>query len=534
MWSAFPPLGWWPLGWVAPVFWLGLVQRKQLAGRRPYLKLWLAGAAYWLALFYFIPLPHPALFLGWLALAGYMGVYLPLFVGLTRVAVHRLGISLVLAAPATWIGFELIRGHLFSGLSMALLGHTQVKWPMLIQISDLFGAYGVSFLVLLVAAAMVKVLPWNGKWRIWALAPAVVLIAASLAYGSYRLNETPPLAEGKTLNVALIQGSIDTVLADSQEDARRRREYSFEQYREVTSEARKEFGEIDLLIWPEGKFPYPDQLHSEDVTSLEKIDHGRIETSPDFIGYALAAKSEGFERPISDLRMLVGTQTALIHDAASASDPPSEQFDVFNTALLIGPEGHIEDRYFKMHRVPFGEYILFGDWFPWLYKVTPIPMPLRPGVEPRAFEVGGFRLSPNICFESTVPHLIRRQVARLARDGKAPDLLINITDDGWFRGSSCLDMHLTCSVFRSIENRKPTLIAANTGFSAWIDGNGRILEKGPRRNTGRIYVQARRDGRRTFYQWSGDWLAGLGGAFCLVCAVTGVGLRRREKVSRKN
>ena len=114
----------------------------------------------------------------------------------------------------------------------------------------------------------------------------------------------------------------------------------------------------------------------------------------------------------------------------------------------------------------------------------------RRATGPRRSTLGGVRIAPNICYESVLSHVIRRQVNALAAEGREPDMLVNLTNDGWFWGSSELDMHLACGVFRAVECRKPLLIAANTGFSAWIDGDGRILEQGPRRATGRHHRRA--------------------------------------------
>ena len=181
LWAAFPPLGCWPLAWFAPVGWLLLIREPCLPGRRPYLALWFAGLIHWLLLVEGIRRAHPALYLGWAALAAYLAVYLVLFVGLTRVAVHRWRIPLVAAAPVVWTGLELLRGYALSGFSMGLLGHTLSDHPRLIQIADLCGAYGVSFLVILVAASLAQWLPetlvrgsFRGSWNRWALVPAAV------------------------------------------------------------------------------------------------------------------------------------------------------------------------------------------------------------------------------------------------------------------------------------------------------------------------------------------------------------------------
>ncbi|HMC12092.1 MAG TPA: hypothetical protein VKH44_12415, partial [Pirellulaceae bacterium] len=152
LWAAFPPLNLPWLAWLAPVPWLWLVRWPRLPGWRPYVLLWLAGAVHWLLMLEGIRLAHPALYAGWIALSVYLGVYLPIFVGLTRVAVHRLNVSIVIAAPLIWVGLELVQGHLITGFSMGLLAHTQAEFPRLIQISDLAGGYTLSFVIMLIAA----------------------------------------------------------------------------------------------------------------------------------------------------------------------------------------------------------------------------------------------------------------------------------------------------------------------------------------------------------------------------------------------
>ena len=157
MWLAFPPvdLGW--LGWFAPLGWLLLIRRRRLSGWRPYLVLYGIGWIFFGALFYWIMLPHVMAILGWIALTTYLASYLPLFVSVSRVAVHQWKVPLVIVAPIIWTGVEFFRGHLVTGFLMAALGHTQHNWLEIIQCSDLFGAYGVSFLIVFFAAALAMV-----------------------------------------------------------------------------------------------------------------------------------------------------------------------------------------------------------------------------------------------------------------------------------------------------------------------------------------------------------------------------------------
>jgi apolipoprotein N-acyltransferase len=102
---------------------------------------------------------------------------------------------------------------------------------------------------------------------------------------------------------------------------------------------------------------------------------------------------------------------------------------------------------------------------------------------------------------------------------------VNVTNDGWFWGSSILDLQLACSVFRAIENRLPVIIAANTGISAYVDSQGSVQEQGPRRREAILYAKVVQDGRLTWYQRMGDIPAGLCAWFCLVAAGFGAAMR---------
>jgi len=122
-------------------------------------------------------------------------------------------------------------------------------------------------------------------------------------------------------------------------------------------------------------------------------------------------------------------------------------------------------------------------------------------------------------------HVIRDQITIQRARGEEPEILVNLTNDGWFRGSSELDLHLACGVFRAVECRKPFLVAANTGFSAWIDSCGRIVRQAGRRTTGWIVADVELDNRTSPYLAYGDVPAGL----CLIACIGlgGFGLVRR-------
>jgi len=517
-WAALPPVDLWPLAWIAPVWWVLLVRRRELSGRRPYVVLWLAGFGFWLAAFHWLRLPHWATSFGWIALAFYLGFYLPAFVALGRVAVHRLRVPVIVAAPVVWTGLELVRAHLLTGITMGALSHTQYRWIELIQISDLAGAYAVDFVVMLAAACLARMVPCDGKgWALWPLAPAGLVLAAALFYGWMRLDGD---CQVPGLRIALVQGSVDIELKHDPS----RQKLIHRHYRDLTEEAARRFESLDLIIWPETMFRETLVTFDEDAAPPEDWQYGEAQ-----FRWAVEETSRRSRNEMADLALRSGVPLVLGVDAYHYGAGGVERF---NSAAYVDRTGRLRDRYDKMHRVLFGEYVPFADRFPWLQKLTPLPVSLDAGRRPVAFELKTLRIAPNICYESVLPQVIRRQVNLLAREGREPDVLVNLTNDGWFWGSSELDMHLVCGVFRAVECRKPFLIAANTGFSAWIDGDGRILARGPRRAPEVLLAEVAGDARSSFYLRHGDLPAGCCLAACGLLAAVGLWVWRAKRSDR--
>ena len=522
MWAALPPLRFWPLAWIAPIPWLVLVQRDRL-GRRAYWAIWAASVIHWILVMQGIRLAHWANYFGLLALSAYLGTYLTLFVAVSRSAVHRLRVPLIITAPVVWMGIEVAHGYGPLGFSMALPAHTQTPWLALIQVSDIFGGSTVSMLIVLVAACLMTIAPASERgWRWWPAIPLVAALTATLAYGHYRLNQVAPAAGSqRPVRVALVQGSIDTQFDDDPDHAFE----LMEQYSSLTEQALNKFDQLDLVMWPESMFPVYDVLIDGDNPQLEPSLQLSIVLDNQMAFQQLV--NNGIRRLNTTASAAGGANTSWLIGTTTwrfGDHPPRRM----NSAILVDPQGEVTSRYYKMHPVMFGEYVPFGTQLPWLYRLTPMPNGLTPGDEPASFEIAGLTMSPSICFESTMPHLIRRHVVELARQGKPVDVLVNLTNDGWFGGSSILDLQLDCAVFRSVELRRPFLVAANTGFSAWIDGSGQIRNQGPRRATDTLLAEVTADGRHSLYQTWGDWPAGICIVFCLVAGISGWRGRRRR------
>ena len=514
LWASLPPLalGW--LAWIAPVPWLMLIRAEHLPGRRPYLAVWFAGFVFWLMTIQWLRLPHPAVHLGWLALSAYLAFYLPVFVGLSRVAVHRVGLPLWLTAPVVWTGLEFARAHLLTGFLTASLAHTQVHWTTLIQISDLVGEYGVGSVVMTVAAAIASTALAPRKPL--ALLPAALMLGAALFYGHSRLDEAIDQEDARTIRIALIQGNS---LAEWKQDPNRERQIMDEyiSLSERTVELAKEEGDgrpVDVVVWPETMFRSP----------LVTFDAGyqlppEVSRTPNEIAAIGRQDLAGLVGQLGTAA-LVGVERVHFAGSGSASDAPVPG-QRYNSAVLVGRDGDIIGSYDKIHRVLFGEYIPFANWFPVLYQFTPLTGGIEAGEAAAALELDGVIYAPNICYESTLPHVIRRQVASLRAQDKGPDVLVNLTNDAWYWGSSALDMHLASGVFRAVEARRPLVIAANGGISAWIDHAGRLRRQSPRQQPDVILADVELSAMRSPYVELGDWFAGLCLAQCVVFILIG-------------
>jgi apolipoprotein N-acyltransferase len=506
-----PPADAWMLAWLAPLPWLAIVQAGRISAVHPWRSLWVGGFCHWLAAIHWLRLPHPATSIGWVALSAYLACYLPLFVAIARRLVHGWGWPLVVAAPLAWMACEHLRGSLLGGFTFASLGHTQWRWLTLLQLADCLGAVGVGGVVMAVAAGLAGVVTAvvsperSRKAMVSSLVAAAVLVAA-VGYGRWRI-DGEPRQEGAGLDVLLVQGSIDTELkhdpAAAGDVARH--------YDELTTAALGIDGASaadapgtsrpDLIVWPETMWRWglleidPHELLPESV--VEQTLAGR--DTKGSVADRQAACRQILEQErltlLSAFARRYGTHWLVGLDRQVVTPHAASGVKNYNCGLFLDAEGVALACYSKQHPVMFGEYIPFAERFPWLYQLTPLSAGLTAGTEPVAVTLAGTRAAVNICYETALPEAVRSMVLVLDRQGGRPDVIVNLTNDGWFWGSSELDMHLVSAIFRAVEVRTPLVIAANTGFSASIDGTGRLLARGPRRATGTLRVRVFPDGR---------------------------------------
>jgi len=506
-----PPGDLWPLAWLAPIPWLLLVTQPRISGWRAWAAVWCGGFLYWLLAIHWLRLPHPpATAIGWVLLSAYLACYLPLFVVSARRLVHHWKWPLVPSAAVAWIATDLVRSELFGGFTFAGLGHTQWRWTTLIQVADAVGAVGVGGIVMAGAAAILATA--TGRFSTRAIVcetlPAAILVSLTLAYGSMRL-ATAPAPTQKPLDVLIVQGSIDTEMKHDPAAAAD----VLAHYDELTiAGLAAEAALPDLIVWPETMWRYGlMEIDPAEVLPAAVLDEM---LGPGDAGEPAAARQARQARgreAITAQRLNAlaiyarryGTAWIVGLDRQRITPAVPAGYQSFNSALVLNPDGRPIACYDKMYPVMFGEYVPLADRFPILYRLSPLPGGLTAGTTPVAVDIAGFRVAPTICYETALPRAIRSIVRTLTATARRPDVIVNLTNDGWFWGSSELDMHLVAAIFRAVEVRTPILVAANTGFSAAIDGSGRLLARGPRRATATLRVAVSPDGRQSPWRMAG-------------------------------
>jgi len=432
-----PSPGMWAFAWFAfvPLF-------IALDGKK-FLDAWLLGFLSGVVFFYgAISWLNSIAVMATVGLVLYLALYFSFFAAFTAAILKKnLPVFLKCAIIASWwVALEFIRSNFLTGFGWALLGYSQSPFLPAIQIADITGAYGVSFIVMFTNVVIYEFFASRGQVhpdnnftrepvptmlfnnRLINFLACIFLIAVVFIYGFYKLNfqfSTP----NSQLKISLIQGNIPQSLKWNDTY----RKDIIKTYFDFTMEAAKD--KPDLIVWPETSFP---------------VD---LELEP-----AMAKRLFNLAKAVNT-HILVGTNRY-------------KSGNIYNSAFLISPDGAIMSYYDKLHLVPFGEYMPKIPGF--LYKVLPEKINMvgdfSPGGQYTVFK----NFSVLICFEDVFPQISRRFVQNGAQ------FLVNITNDGWYGASAAPFQHAQASVFRAVENRVPVVRCANTGLSEFIDKNGRI------------------------------------------------------------
>lgn len=430
--------------------------------------LWYGGSCYWIfhVMHYYGMLPTSAaigiLILFCLYLALYHALFGLLFGLLTR-SRRFANARVLLIAPVLWVAVELARAHVTS-FPWDLLGYSQVNNLPLTRLATWTGVYGISFVIALVNSvfALGFILPRDRR-----MAVGVTAIFAALALESGVLVPYPEAhphhsAELLQQNLPLLNSDWTAVYFDHTIAELVQLSDKYEPVQAVDSPAR-------LIVWPESSAPF--------YTSDPRVRHWLA---------ALATDTHAY--------LIVGT-------LGVSRSGNSDQAEVFNSAQLVLPDGEFGTRYDKIHLVPFGEFVPFRHLFGFAGSLTREIGEMSRGNQRMVFELGGHPAGTFICYESIFPD----EVLQFVRNGA--QLLVNISDDGWYGDSGAPGQHLNMARMRAIENGRWLLRATNNGITVSITPLGQVVASIPRNV--RTVLQAPYDfeGGATFYTRHGDWFA---------------------------
>jgi apolipoprotein N-acyltransferase len=448
------------------------------------------------------------------------------------------------------------------------MGHTQHTMLSLIQIADLGGVYLVSFLVVAVNAWVFELLYQAPRFRdllrLEEPGPArssafadsggrtwlgvfyqagVLLIAIILTgiYGTWRLEQNR-FEQGPLL--ALLQTNLSQELREQKESLAER----INHLAALNNKAMAHFPVPDLIVWPETSYE-GDWYESSSRLPFENIPAGWREREVSMRQHLSRELVKFFPT-----NHLLGVHAYNLGEDLKKITP-------FNTALFVNKHGGTRGRYDKVHRVPFGEYVPLRGWVPFIEWIAPYDYDysIEQGTKFTRFELDKHKFGVLICYEDTDPVLARHYV-RAHDDGPAVDFLVNMSNDGWFGGSSEHDEHLAISRFRAIECRRALARSVNMGISAVIDGNGRILrptelpppgephtwkitdaEELPvaewsafKDSAGVILAWIPLDRRASWYAANGDWFAGTCLGLVLAAALWSIVHHYRLRRAAKN
>ncbi|MBI5865073.1 MAG: apolipoprotein N-acyltransferase, partial [Planctomycetes bacterium] len=516
----FPPLSMWPVAFFCLAPWAYAV----CAIRRAWVLHWGSFLVGWIAFLINLTWMFPVTGLGYTALAFYLAVFWPLTGWAMRTGL-RIGVPLWLSLPTVWVGCEFLRAIIMTGFPWLFLAHAFYENLPFIQISDLVGAYGVTFLAAMVCGWLADIALWvRPRWakqpdrmRVASGAAAVLLcVGGNLAYGSYRLGQSQ---FEKGPRVAVIQEdfplSTSAPIAPHHFTLARQFVLAVESLRDDpdiiafpetawTATQNLDFVELPLKS-AEGATDLPFGKRCHELTSaLARGEYGSI--NKQFTSWEIRmreiAADDARARPYATfprLSPISGRPVSLVVGALARDvmpEPVTQRQKRYNSALIYDPDGtQRPERYDKMHLVPLGEIVPFrnkkflGMDLHWLYRALNDLSPfsdngkfeysLSIGAHAHVFtlRVGGrdWRFGTPICYEDVMPYVSRRFVWK---DGRRQcDFLINISNDGWFLHSAELPQHLASAVFRAVENRVGIARAVNTGISGFIAPDGRVYSK---------------------------------------------------------
>ncbi len=519
-------ISYFPVAWTFPA-WFALVPLLFLV-RTEIKKRWLfffamfSGAAFFLPILSWMGEADNRMIVLWFLLGTYCSAYTVLGIWLLRLTDKVTRVPLTLTVPIVWVTLEYFRAWVLTGFAWYYLGHSQHSILPMIQIADIGGVYAVTFVLAAVNGLLAEWLfaipnvrrvlqlrepPARVRFTnmIWPRVGQTVFVAAlvigTLVYGSWRLQQSD-FKTGPT--IALLQGSIDQRIrnaadpASNDENAPRFQKKIIQSFGTLCQAAAT--GDADLKEPPKGQDSHVDLIIWPESSMWGYwLDYDRKDLTPIDVPTQWAREQITNYRELRQMTDICRSNLLLGWSTLELVDPEKnrgKQTKRYNSALLLNKTGTIGGRYDKIHRVPFGEYmplrheLPFMKWFsPYKFdysisvgqtftrlKIKNVEVnPAKEFKQPNKKTEKLYKFGVLICYEDTDPYLAR-QYGRKGKDGEIVDFLVNISNDGWFNGSSEHSEHLAISRFRAVETRRSLARSVNMGISAIVDSNGRVLK----------------------------------------------------------
>jgi apolipoprotein N-acyltransferase len=448
----FPRFG---LPWMAPVALVPLLVAVALEPR----PLWrfllgeFAGIIYWLGICYWIQFVlevHGGMgrWGGWATFALFCvakAVHLGIFSMLAAVLLKTP--YAIPAIAALWTGIE--RTHGTFGFAWLTLGNAGIDMPLPLRVAPFAGVYGISFVFALMSAVVALLILRRGRKHLYWLA----IVPGLLLLPDLPARETPPET------ALVLQPNMSEEEQWTPASAAQERDHIIRE----SLEAAERDGHEQMVIWPESPGPlyyYRDPTFHREAMQLARQTHAYF---------------------------LFGT-VAETRDGAP-----------LNSAVLLAPSGALVDRYDKINLVPFGEYI--PQFFGFVNRITQEAGDFAPGNRIVVFPTDGHRLGVFICYESVFPDEVRQFVKGGA------NLLVNISNDGYFGHSAAREQHLEVARMRAVENSRWLIRCTNDGITAVIDPAGHVEERLPMYQETTALMHFAFRGGSTLYTDRGDWFA---------------------------